>query len=391
MKDRNRINWMLRIIFFFNGCFYATNQYLIQHIVESLHASKLQMGWMVGALYAGPMLMVLFFGMLSDRIGRKKCGLIAFLCMAMGAFLITCLSSVWLIIAGFFLYGIGVGGMESVMFAVTADENPEDAGQHLIFNQALFSIGAMITPLILSKIVDRISFHWVYGFMMAVWIVVCISFYQVHLCNQPNTAHEKVSFIKMLKNPLIWFLIGAILLSTGSESIFTYWSGTFFERIHAGNLGAIALSSYWLASIVGRLMASRVKNVEKITGLCFALAAVGTGIFFGAPAPWIKLIGMMLVGISFSPLYPAIGYQSSQLFQMQKGAAFAIITFSANLGGVIAQPMMGNYSEKSAISSIYIGICILCGAFAILMHLFSHLIKNKVKTGGDNNVKETLN
>lgn len=391
MKDRNRINWMLRIIFFFNGCFYATNQYLIQHIVESLNATKSQMGWMVGALYAGPMVMVLFFGILSDRIGRKKSGLIAFLCMALGALVITSISSVWFIIAGFFLYGIGVGGMESVMFAVTADENPEGASQHLIFNQALFSIGAMITPLILSKIVNQISFHWIYGFMTFIWILVCISFYQIHLSSQITAAHEKVSFKTMLKNPLIWFLIGAILLSTGSESIFTYWSGTFFERIHAGNLGAIALSSYWLASIIGRLAASRVKQVEKLTGLCFFLAAVGTGIFFGALAPWIKLLGMMLVGISFSPLYPAIGYQSSQLFPMQKGAAFAIITFSANLGGVIAQPMMGNYSEKSAISNVYIGICILCGTFAILMHLFSRLIKKKVKTGGDNNVKETLN
>ena len=391
MENKNKINWMLRVIFFFNGCFYGTNQYLIQYIVEDLGANKAQMGWMVGALYAGPMIMVLFFGAMSDQIGRKKCGIIAFICMAIGALSIAFLSNIWLIVAGFFLYGIGVGGMESVMFAVTADENADKAGRHLIFNQALFSIGAMLTPLLLSKIIGWISFHWIYGAIALVWIGISIYYYQIKLSDQERRVYKKISFIKMVRNPLLWFLIGGILISTGSESIFTYWAGTFFQGIQAGNLGAIALSAYWFASIAGRLLASRVKQVEKITGLCFAVAALGTGIFLRAPQPWLKLVGMMMVGFSFAPLYPAIGFQSSQLFPTQKGAAFAMITFSANLGGVVAQPMMGNFSEKSAISNVYIGICIFCGIFAILMHFFPQFIKKKVKIGGDNNVKETLN
>lgn len=379
MEQQNKINWMLRITFFMNGCFYAANQYLIQYIVQSIGASKQQMGWMVGALYAGPMIMVLVFGALSDRIGRKKCGEIALICMALGALLVACSLNAWLITAGFFLYGIGVGGMESVMFAVTADENPQNAGQHLIFNQALFSIGAMLTPLLLSRFIGKISFQWVYGCMMIVWLSICFYFHHTKLHHQQKEEHEKISFVKMLRNPFLWLLVGSILLSTGSESIFTYWSGSFFQKIHAESLGALALSAYWFASIFGRLAASRIKKVEKLTGPCFALAALGTGLFVGIPEPKIKLLGMMMVGISFAPLYPAIGYQSSQLFPNQKGAAFAMITFSANLGGVLAQPMMGNFSEKNAPFSVYIGICVLCGIFAAVMQIFPYLINKKVK------------
>lgn len=388
MSRTKKINLMLHIVFFINGCFYAANQLLINHITDALEVSGTQMAMMVGALYAGPMLMVLFFGAFSDKVGRKKSGAIAIICMSLGALLVAVMPTAILITVGFLLYGIGVGGMESVMFAVTADENHEKAGQHLIFNQALFSIGAMLTPVVISRVLGDYAYRSVYILMAIVWFGVCISVLYMPLTKAIVDRSKHISIGAMLKSPYLWFFMIAIIISTGSESAFTYWSGVFFKSIGAAALGATALSTYWFASIIGRLASSKVKYVEKLTFPCFLLASIGTGIFVGVGNPYLKLAGMLLVGVAFAPLYPALGYQSSQLFPHQKGAAFAMITFSSNLGGVITQPLISKVSEKSAISSIYIVICILCGVLALLTMLVSHVINKKRNHGGDNNVEE---
>lgn len=381
-QQKKKINLILYCIFFFNGCFYASNQLLVNNITSAFDASESQMALMIGALYAGPMLMVLFFGPFSDRVGRKKSGAIAIFIMFLGALFIASIHHILFITLGFLLYGIGVGGMESVMFALTSDVNGEKAGQHLIFNQALFSIGAMLSPLLLAKILPEDHYQIVYVFIFILCLFACYAVYRMPFDELKQKLGEKepIGFFHMLKHPYLIFLVLSIIVSTGSESAFTYWSGVFFDSVHASQLGAIALSTYWFASILGRLFSSRIKNVEKLTFYCFAIAAAGTCVLVFMPNAYLKLAGMLIVGAAFAPLYPAIGYQSSRLFPSNTGAAFAIITFSSNLGGMISQPLISGISGKSAISNIYITIGILCGMLAVLTLCISQKInKNKFR------------
>ena len=378
-QQKRKVNFILYCIFFFNGCFYASNQLLVNNITSAFHASESQMAMMIGALYAGPMLMVLFFGPFSDKVGRKKSGAIAIFLMFLGALFIALIHNMLFITLGFLLYGIGVGGMESVMFALTSDVNREKAGQHLIFNQALFSIGAMLSPLFLAKILPRDCYQIVYVFIFILCLFACFVVHRMPFdeSREKEAAKEPIGLLKMLKHPYLIFLMLSIIVSTGSESAFTYWSGVFFDSVNASQLGAIALSTYWFASILGRLLSSKVKNLEKLTFHCFAMAAAGTCILVFMPNAYLKLAGMLIVGVAFAPLYPALGYQSSRLFPGNTGAAFAIITFSSNLGGVISQPLISGVSGRSAISNIYISISILCGIIAVLTLCIPQKINKK--------------
>jgi MFS family permease len=379
MNSKNKINFFLYCIFFFNGCFYASNQLLVNHILQAYQGNDAQMAMMVGALYLGPMLMVLFFGAFSDRYGRKISSALGLSVAALGALIIAAVPRIELIIFGFLLYGIGSGGVESVMFAITSDINEEKAGQHLILNQGIFSVGAMFAPLLLSKMLTNVQYKSVYALIT----VLCLAAIST-LCKLPLKKEMKelkrtddVKIGTMLRNKYLLFFMLSIIVSTGSESAFTYWAGIFFESINAGVLGAIALSTYWFASIFGRLAGSKVKKLESLVAPCFVLASFGTAIFTFALNPYLKLLGMLFVGVAFAPVYPALGYQSSRLFPENTGIAFAIITFSSNLGGVITQPVISRISENSKIHLIYVVIMVLCGMIAIGTIISNYYLKKR--------------
>lgn len=379
MNSKNKMNFFLYCIFFFNGCFYASNQLLVNNIMKAYKGNDMHMAMMVGALYAGPMLMVLFFGAFSDRFGRKISSVIGLSIAVLGALMIAAVPKIEVIILGFLLYGIGSGGVESVMFAVTSDVNEEKAGQHLILNQGIFSVGAMLAPLLLSKVLSNVQYKSVYGLITVSCLLAIVAIWKLPL-KKGTTERKIVDDVKigtMLRNKYLLFFMLSIIVSTGSESAFTYWAGIFFQSINAGVLGAIALSTYWFASIFGRLAGSRVKKIESLVAPCFVVATIGTAIFTFVPNPYLKLLGMLFVGIAFAPVYPALGYQSSKLFPENTGMAFAIITFSSNLGGVITQPIISRISGNSKIHLIYIGIAVLCGVIAVGTIISNHYLNKR--------------
>ncbi len=366
-------------MFFFNGYFYAAHQMLIHYIVLDHNATNSQMAMMIGALYAGPMLTVLCFGTLSDSIGRRVSGSLAIFCMVLGAFIIAVSPYIYFIVFGFLLYGVGVGGMESSLFAIISDVNKESCGQNLLVSQGLFSIGAMISPMILSNFVKGKEYQVVYICMCLLCIYGIKILRQIPLEKEEKKQKTHISQVfLMLKNPYLVLCMVSIIISTGSESAFTYWSSVYFEAIGKASVSATALSVYWLASILGRFGASKIKNVRKLVVPCFIVASLGSAIFLFVPNICGKLIGIILVGISFAPLYPVLGYQSSVLFPQYKATAFALITFSSNLGGVFYQIVIGKMSNFQ-VMDIYLGICFLCGGIAVITLFMWFRQKNNEK------------
>jgi len=105
---KQNINIAIHRITFIFGCFYSANQLLVNNIREAYGATDVQMAMMIGALYAGPLLMVLVFGSLSDRIGRKQSATIALLMVTTGLILLIISANISLVIIGYFIYSAGI-------------------------------------------------------------------------------------------------------------------------------------------------------------------------------------------------------------------------------------------------------------------------------------------
>ncbi len=356
------------------GSFYAANQLLVNNIARSFHASDNKMAILVSALYAGPMLMVLVFGELSDRVGRKKIAILALLIVCFGSSAIMLSSHFYITAMGFLMYGIGIGGTECVMIAMTADINQDKAGQKLQLNQALFSVGAMVSPILVHVALGMEKYRLAYGFILLICIITIlyfIKFPQSQLSNETrlfeDLRNEKLHVFHLLRSPWMLLYMAIIVIMTASESALTYWASVYFEFLEVPQLGAMALSIYWCASIGGRLLCSRISKVEKVLIPCLSSATIGLIWIILIPEAQWKLLGFFIVGAAFAPLYPSLGFLASKVFPGRTGAAFSLITFSSNLGGVLFQPMMGVASNKIFIVNVYIGITFLCGFLSLVV------------------------
>jgi len=358
---KQNINIAIHRITFIFGCFYSANQLLVNNIREAYGATDVQMAMMIGALYAGPLLMVLVFGSLSDRIGRKQSATIALLMVTTGLILLIISANISLVIIGYFIYSAGISGAESIFFAITSDINGENSGKYLAFNQALFSIGAMISPIVISASISPDTYRLVYFIIIVLVALILLFITRLNIDKKKEVLlkeKNRLTLVQLIRNPVILLCMATIIISTGSESALTYWIKVFFDSMNAANLGAIALSAYWFASIFGRLLSSKVGKLDKVILPGLIGATIGVILLLAIPNAYLKLIGLMIVGTSFAPIYPALGYKASSLYPQNMGVAFSLITFSSNLGGVISQPVISFVSTRASIFMIYAAVAV---------------------------------
>lgn len=358
------------IIYTLMGCFQAANQSLVQNIAHSFGASDGVMGYMVSALYGGSMAAVLFEGELAEKIGKRKAAFATAMVVCLGSLALLLSNSAAAAVVGFFLYGMGVGGYESINSSLVADNNKADSNRVLNTLQALFSAGAVFTPLLISLLLKGTAFRPLYAIS-----AVCYGLFALYFLNNKSidgfaSAGETstgFAFLKLMKNRLMLLCMLAMFIHIGSETALTYWAGSYFSFAGMPEYGSIALSAYWFSSIIGRIIGSRVRSARTLMAPCFVIAAIGVVLLLVLPSPILKVMAVIMVGVAFAPLYAGLTLIAGELFPENSASAFSIMIFSAGIGGVTFQPMISLFVSSGDPRWAYLVIAGLCLITAVLM------------------------
>lgn len=368
-SNRNYNNVAI-IIYTLMGCFQAANQSLVQNIAHSFGASDGVMGYMVSALYGGSMAAVLFEGELAEKIGKRRAAFVTALVVCLGSLAILISNSAAAAVVGFFLYGMGVGGYESINSSLVADNNRANSNRVLNTLQALFSTGAVFTPLLISLLLKGTAFRPLYAIS-----TVCYGLFAFYFLNNKSidtfaSAGETstgFAFLKLMKNRLMLLCMLAMFIHIGSETALTYWAGSYFSFVGAPAYGSIALSAYWFSSIIGRIIGSRIRSARTLMAPCFVIAAIGVVLLLVLPSPIMKVLAVIMVGVAFAPLYAGLTLIAGELFPENSASAFSIMIFSAGIGGVTFQPMISLFVSSGDPRWAYWVIAALCLLTAVLM------------------------
>lgn len=371
IKDR-RYNAFSVLIFAFMGCFLAANQSIVANVAQALGGGETEMGHMISAMYLGSMLAVPFEGELAVALGKRKALVISTLMVCAGALLILVCQSVMVAVIGFAVYGAGIGGYESINMALVADNRQEDSNQFLNLLQALFSTGAMISPLIIARYLRSDEFRPMYAILLGCYTFLLLYFLTDRRIDGFATQDKKeenggLTFLKLMKNGRMLVYMMAMFIYLGAETALTFWIGSLYSYTGLGEYGAMALSAYWFASIFGRLLGSRVKSPKSIIVPCFAVAAVGYFIVAFVPGVIAKTLAVIIMGIAFAPLYAGIALIGGDLFPEDSAPAFSLMIFAAGLGGVLFQPFISLFLSSGNPAAAYWVTGILCAATAAVL------------------------
>lgn len=254
----------------------------------------------------------------------------------------------------------------------------QSAGRTTWLN-AFFGLGATVSPALLSALLGAGgSWRWGYGAIALAYGVLALTFgATARRWPQPAPDPEQEGAEgasrarqRTLALPAVWFSLLLFCTFTGLETSAGQWSYTLFTEgrgISAEIAGRWA-SAFWASMTAGRILLGWVVDrlpTGPLARVSMAGAALGTALLWWAPLPWVGLLGLIVTGLSLSPLFPvltsatperlgaahardAIGYQMTAV-------RLGLAAFPA-LGGVLAARLgvssLGPYLLITALAAI---------------------------------------
>ncbi len=305
------------------------------------------------------------FGLMSDKIGRKKTLLFGLLIFIAGSIISALSDSIYMLLFGRFLQGAGAIG--SVVSAMIADLVKEEQRAHAMAIMGGTIALSFAVAMIVAPIVGG---HW--GIDKLFWITAILSIMAIGILftavpKPPKIIHSytedesqmlDVFKDKALTRMYITFLFHSSIMTMA----FFIIPLVITQSVADGGFGW-AKSELWkvyLPAMIFGLVAmgpSAVFGEKYGKGREIFMISVAT-IFFGffamgfASVPWVFIVGVVLFFIGFNMFEPLLQSFVSKFAKVhQKGAALGVANTFAYigifLGGLLAGYIMSHYNRET--------------------------------------------
>ncbi|AJA48259.1 major facilitator superfamily [Clostridium pasteurianum DSM 525 = ATCC 6013] len=345
--NKNLKNMIIVFIgFFFLSLFSNTLSPFITTIKSTYGVSNDLIAILPPVVYCSSFIMSIVSARLQNMMTLKRGLHVGFLFAAIASIVILVSKSFYVLLVGYFISGLAVG-MGTVFLTTTLSLLPKEY-QKFSLGQACFGLGGiLILPIDRFILKNNIAFNYTY----IIHIICVIAFIIISSKVEVNAPCEKedrcVNTFSILRNPLVLLLSLAIFFYVGAEISTTNWTGTFLESYYGLTKAEVPgiLSSFWILFTVGRAMGDKI--LEKVGTLRFLsisplVSILGIFIILSGNTKIQSLIGIAVIGLSMSLVYPAIqGYVIQHVDSEYVPAASAIVTIFNNLGATFLTYIIG--------------------------------------------------
>ena len=315
--------------------------------------------------------------LLSDRLARRfpteaivtvSVGL-----TAVGLFGFSIAPRFWVLCLFAIPYGLGAGSIDAALNNYVALHY---SSRHMSWLHCFWGVGAVISPYVMSfALGTELGWSGGYGIIggLQVLILLVLIFTlpiwkkanQAFVAevqkngaeeenikeNKPENIEENkaksVGLLGALKIPGVPLVLLGFLGYCAAESTVMVWASTyFFEAKQVGEELAAALGAlFFIGMTVGRFAAGFVSNKvgdKNMIRAGFAISAVGVLVVAAFSGVTLSIIGFLLIGIGFAPIYPSIIHSTPSSFGKENSqAVIGIQMASAYLGSTLAPPIFG--------------------------------------------------
>jgi fucose permease len=385
MKKNNLLIPTSYLVVFINGIYLAAYQFCVLRIAVEFSMNSTQMGAIVAVQYASMILIPLLFGRLSDYVGKKKMMLVSASCMAVGLIGMFLSTGVWVLVFSVFIAGSGSSATECLSNASLADMYPEKKDRYIGFMQAIFSLGAVLGPQIVSQLAS-LGFGWRQIFMLLSILVVGMGVMVFSSSIQKSDQHphantQALPLKKILASPLCWLVAFSFVLYVGIETGTASFAGAYFTDIlHSPDMAANALSLFWLFMIPSRLIGSFMKRrLSTFVIICFSLCALVLGMLVFIREPLVCMICIGLVGFFCGPVWAALICLGQDAFPQSSGTISSICFAATGAGGALIPLLGGGIADAFSMVGAYLFFAILT---ILCLGLYLLLLRFVKRNGG---------
>jgi predicted MFS family arabinose efflux permease len=375
------------------------------------HATPMLIGLAIGAYGLTQALLQIPFGMLSDRIGRKRVITIGLLLFAAGSVVAATADSIYMVIAGRLLQGSGA--IAAAIMALTADLTRDEHR-----TKAMASIGISIgLSFSVALAAGAALEHWI-GLSGIFWSTACLSLIGIailhlwvptpsRLVNHRDIEPAPQQFMNVFRNTEIMRMVFSIMLLHCLLTI-TFYALPIALFEHAGlaksQHGLVYLPILILAfiSMVPFIIVAEKRRKMKpiFLGSIAVLALAELGWSQVGSSLYGMLFFLWLFFTAFNILEASLPSLMSKLSPLaNKGTAMGVYSSAQFLGAFIGGASGGFLFSKLGISGVFIAGSILTIIWFLLMlpmkapkHLSTRIIHlDDVSSSNTNAIAQQLN
>ena len=354
--------------------YYAILSALPIYLVTGLHASKMQVGVVVGTYTIASVLVRPFSGFALDRFGRRAIflsALIIYTLLFTGyLFAVTLSSIIFLRFAQGLTWGITtVSGATIATDSIPASKRGEGIGYFALSTTLGMSVGPIIGLFICHRWGYTAMF--VSGCFISIASLICAYF--IHLRKRFRVGkHIQLEWSSMFDRNSIRPSINVFI------TMIAYGGLLSFIALYGREIGIRNTSMYFLIFSVGiaaaRLTAGKVfdnKGPRRIITICIILLIIGFPLLALAKNVTLFYVSAIIIGFGNGVIFPTFQSMVNNLADsVHRGAANSTLYTAVDLGMGSGMIMAGLIAQHISISAIFWVNAIICTAGLIFFRSF---------------------
>jgi fucose permease len=332
------------------------------------------LGGLFTATSMGIILAQLGTGPTSVRFGQRFVLAAGMLLMGSGSLGITLGRSLMILLAAALLLGVGFGGVLAAGNLLVAQLFPRRGAAALNGVNLFFGVGSMLGPAVAAIAGARLGAP-----QAALWagagLLLALAPVVLGYAARPATQAAAAQADYQPQHPAAgWLLSLLLLIYIGTEVGFGGWLTIYL--IASGDLApasaALAVSAYWLALTIGRVLAAllglRLSSRQLLTISLLGIMSSAIVLVFSVGDRGGSLVAVLGLGLSFGPVFPtvlALVAASARNSASSTSLALAL----GNSGGLIIPVLLGllltQYGPLAAAGMVLaaaVTMLALCGA-----------------------------
>jgi len=359
--------------YFIMGLIFASWASRIPDIKQTLNLSDGQLGQVLFAMPLGQLLMMVFSGILVNRVGSRTILTVAMILYGIMLTAIGLASSFMLLFLALFFFGVS-SNMANIAV------NTQAVGLEALYKRnimssfhGLWSLGGLtggIIGAVLAQTTLSVFNH--FSLVLALAVVGIIVFSKSLLqedVKDTAEANNKKAF-KLDKAIIILGLIG--FASMFCEGTMFDWSSVYFSTVIQPEESLVRLG--YIASMgamtFGRFIADRFVNryqASTVIKYCGILITAGLLLATVQPGLILSTLGFLLIGLGVSSIVPICYSAAGRLKTISASIAITAVSSISFLGFMIGPPLIGLVSE---ITDLRIAL-LLSSIFGLLIIILS--------------------
>jgi fucose permease len=308
------------------------------------------LGGVFSAIFLGALVAQLAAGPLSDRLDQRLVLLAGMALFALGTAGYLLSRSLPLTLACAALAGLGQGalviGNNLLVARVFADRST--AALNLL--NVFFGIGDVVGPALAG-----LALRGWGSAIPALWLGAALIMLPAgllprlgRLAPAPARAERSRHGPPIYRAPLLWALGLLVLVYVGTEISMSGWTATYIQRTTTFDAaaGALVTAGFWLAITVGRVLGALLgarMAPNRLLLICLIGALFGGALLaLSVGRPLATIAAVLLLGLSFGPIYPTALALTADGFPDRPGTAVSLVSALGSLGGMLLPWLQGN-------------------------------------------------